>query len=409
MVLMLAAALALQEVDAPMRWRFAAAPGAAEPERKTVSDRMDAWWREFAKRHADIAAFFAGKSTMDLPAWMQQHLQAIHPALMWEYGPALKRNGDRLVITPESRYALRPLVEEILKRAPALPGWEFYGHRPAVAPPEALGLAEGRTGRKPALTTAAAARGTFNRIDLTFTSPAVKTEEDVEAAFHEAFILAESLLGEDVLDTWVGVVRVAPWKAAPAGAVAHKDLRREVDRLVAAVRDALPKDPVHRFSQAGKWSLLKLKPDEQADYPAQDDLFVAKAMNVKLWENGRSRAFFSSSRWSRTGETFCYVKLDGRKADQEAFPDKAAIEDALEAALRKANLGCHVGGGTGKIYSYVDLAVTDLEKAVPVIRETLQKGKVDRRSWILFYDSTLAWEWIGVWDDSPPPPRSKVP
>jgi hypothetical protein len=49
--------------------------------------------------------------------------------------------------------------------------------------------------------------------------------------------------------------------------------------------------------------------------------------------------------------------------------------------------------------------VTDLAKAVPILREALQKGKVDRRSWSLFYDRALAWERIGIRDDPPPPRR----
>jgi len=48
---------------------------------------------------------------------------------MWEYGPAVRTKGHRLVITPESRKDFRQLVRTILDRAPDLPGWEFYPYR----------------------------------------------------------------------------------------------------------------------------------------------------------------------------------------------------------------------------------------------------------------------------------------
>ena len=47
---------------------------------------------------------------------MEDTLQAIHPSLMWEYGNAVRGPGHRLVITPESRRFLRPMVRTIFER-----------------------------------------------------------------------------------------------------------------------------------------------------------------------------------------------------------------------------------------------------------------------------------------------------
>ncbi len=46
----------------------------------------------------------------------------------------------------------------------------------------------------------------------------------------------------------------------------------------------------------------------------------------------------------------------------------------------------------------------DLENAIPAIRQRLRAGNVPKRSWILFFDDTLAGEWIGIYDDTLPPP-----
>ena len=109
--------------------------------------------------------------------------------------------------------------------------------------------------------------------------------------------------------------------------------------------------------------------------------------------------------FSRCGETFCYIKIDGSEGlDEEKFADKAQIEDALDEVLRPDRLGCQIGGGSGLRYSYIDLALADLERGIDVVRKRLQKGNVPRRSWIQFFDADLAAEWVGIYDDSPPPP-----
>ena len=92
-------------------------------------DRIDAWWAAFQAKAADLDALFSRQAEWDLPGWMQENLQPIHPHLMWEFGPAVEGPGHRLVITPESRRHLRPLVAEMLRRAPPLDGWEFYAYR----------------------------------------------------------------------------------------------------------------------------------------------------------------------------------------------------------------------------------------------------------------------------------------
>ncbi len=157
-------------------------------------------------------------------------------------------------------------------------------------------------------------------------------------------------------------------------------------------------------AESATWSLLKLEPESQPDYPWQCDLFVAKTPNLDLWRATRAPRFYDE-RFSATGETFCYRKLDGSQGlDEEKFADKAAIEDALDELLIPAGLGCQIGGGTGLKYSYIELALNDTQRALPLIRERMADGNVPRRSWILFHRCERQTEWIGIYDDSPPPP-----
>jgi hypothetical protein len=149
-----------------------------------------------------------------------------------------------------------------------------------------------------------------------------------------------------------------------------------------------------------------LKPEKAEDYPGQEDLLVGRSMLVEMWGAAHSSwCVFASQRFSRFGELFCYVKTDGSADGSSArFRDKAKIEDALDESLKAAGTGAVIGGGTGLRYSYLDLALTDVETGLPQVVQVLRKLNTVKRTWILFFDDVYRYEWIGVWDDSPPPP-----
>ena len=60
-----------------------------------MDDSMARWWTAFQIQSPRIDGLFQGREEWDLPAWMEEHLGAIHPELMWEYGPAVKGQGHR--------------------------------------------------------------------------------------------------------------------------------------------------------------------------------------------------------------------------------------------------------------------------------------------------------------------------
>jgi hypothetical protein len=228
-------------------------------------------------------------------------------------------------------------------------------------------------------------------------------------------------LGERCLNNWIGAIEVTPLppglnrlkrspgrEAEPPSAFRRLDhLKDTVDALIGSVCEQLPPRPHHEWAEGAEWTLWELEPEEADDYQHQRDLFVAVSANSRLWTAAHSGELFWSERFSRCGETFCYVKLDGSEGLGEAeFSDRSEIEDALNAVLKPRQLGCCLGGGTGRRYSYVDLAFTDVNKGIQAARQRLQEGRVQKRSWILFFDSDLAAEWVGIYDESPPPPMT---
>jgi hypothetical protein len=400
------------------RWRYGDFAGPEESaERDLVVAKIDAWWQQFQGQTSALNALFAQETEWDLPGWMAEHLQAIHSQLMWEYGPAVDVEGHRLVITPESAHHLRPLVATIIERAPKIKGWEFYAYRLPEDVETAEATVEARTGGDIRGSEVRVARGEHHFVDICFCSPRT-TGEDDEAALGDSFVAAETLLGEECLDKWVGAIEVCP--ATKSGGLSKLLKRRDsdspralplgrlkdtVDALIGSIRDQLPGEPHYQWVDDAEWSVWELTPREADDYPEQYDLFVGKSANAAFWMAAHGDGLFYSERFSRCGETFCYVKIDGSEAsDEELFADKSEIEDALDEVLRPNRLGCQIGGGTGLRYSYIDLALVELPQGIEAIRRRLQEGNVTKRSWIQFFDSDLAAEWIGIYDDSPPPP-----
>jgi hypothetical protein len=191
-----------------MRWRFIDPRNRSEAaERGETITKIDSWWNEFQEKSDQVQALFSRRSHWDLAAWMEAHLQAIDPRLMWEFGPAVHGSGHRLVITPESYHHLRPLVARILELAPAIEGWESYEHRLPEDTASALLTVEGRTGGDIRDFKVRVERGEHHRIHLCYCSPFVSDAND-QNAFNAAFVATETLLGEECLNKWIGAVGV---------------------------------------------------------------------------------------------------------------------------------------------------------------------------------------------------------
>jgi hypothetical protein len=384
-----------------------------------LEGRMDAWWGEFAGKSKDLPHLFrTGGELGDLLKWMTASLRAIIPNMCWEFGPALKGKGFRLVITPEARHQDRPRVDLLLARAPKLAGgWEFYACRPAESVALTVQTVRGRTGRDVSGMLCRVVLGKNWRIDLTFASPACKGPED-RAALADAHIAAETLLGEEMRNQWIGAVAVealAPGAEPAKGLVPLEKLRPRVVALVEKLREQLPPVPRHErshpFFAELKPTVFKPQPRKAADYPARRDIFVATTREPALWSAKFSRLPFHSDCFSQHGEVFCYLKIDATDGfDPKHFgrgksgAGGGTLEEAVDQLLLPARAGCVIGTASGLRYAYLDLALCDVPKAAKLLLPPLRKAGLPTRSWLLFFDSALAEEWIGVHPETPAPP-----
>jgi hypothetical protein len=387
-----------------MRWltsRFET-PAEAAQRTRTIAT-IDEWWRSFRAAIPRLNELFSPRNAqngMDLPHWMAQHLGAIDDRLMWEFGPALKEGRHRLVITPESARHLRPLCDEILRRAPACE-FEFYGERPPESIAEGLSMARSRNECEILVTGIECRPGKGNRVDLNVTANASASSHDLDRAWSQAIIICSTWLGEAVTDRWLGYIDVsASSTCGPALETLHAQFESAVNQCLRARHPR----PYLEVAASSQWSIVELKPNPGQEITRRSDLFVYRTMDLGVADTLFRRLPFYSDRFSSHGERFCYLMLDGKGASMEGFEDKSQIEDALDAALTQQGLGAVMGSGTGLRYSYIDLALSNLDNASDTIIQVLRQGGIVTNAWLLFHDDEWHDEWIGIHDDTPAPP-----
>jgi len=388
-----------------MRWKFPPKNDQSyNAERQDVCRRIDQWWRAFEAKHESLGRVFSGKETWDLPQWMNDNLGAVHRELMWEYGPGLE-GGHRLVITPETSRSLRPMVDTLLAQAPTIPGWEFYPYRLRETVDEAHRMLEARKLMPLKQVTVIVTPNSLNQVDLLFISPNFSDNDDSDAS-NAAFVASEVILGEEILDHWIGFVDVDNDAGHAEMSVELPDLAAAVDRELATIRETLPKNPWWQSLENTDWHLFDIKSSISNNRFNRSDMFVASSASLNMWQSTVSDAIFCSERYSMTGEIFCFVRIDGNKrASDERLRERREFEDSLDRALKIAQAGAVVGNAFGETYSYIDLALSNADIGTEITIDTLRSDGIAQNAWIQFYDDIYAHEWIGLWDDTPPPPR----
>jgi hypothetical protein len=232
-----------------------------------------------------------------------------------------------------------------------------------------------------------------------------------------ANFLVLRLIGDELFDDWVGAVDIAPApregllrlvSATPPGerGLVLDEALPAVEAAIRGVYAELPGTPYRARSELSNWTLLEAEPGAEIDYPAQDDVALKSTVIPEAMKCFLERGRFSSKRFSRHGESFAYVKVDAIDETADARHElRVRLEDAIGKTLVTTRLGCVVGAGLGVRYVYIDVVLENVERGVSAVRDALRRLEVDPRSWVLFCDASLSHEWVGIWDDTPPPPE----
>ena len=378
-----------------MRFIFGRNDDAEAGARDELLSRMDAFWKELSA---------VGLERLEPSAARRQvaeRLAELHPAIDCE---VLERT---LVLTPRGERRLRPWVNALVARAPELGGLTVAGYGPPLSLSAALGRARVETGVDLAGSEVRAGFGRGHLLDLVFHSPEATSAAD-ERVLTAAECCAEAVLGERVFDDWIGTVSVTPApRRGPLRVVSDDEPRLPLAELGPSVRAAIEGVLSGLPAAEDGWTLFETEPPLASDYARQDDLAVATTCAPELLKCFLEGAPFSSKRFSRSGEVFAYLKLESKGASEERLAFRTEVEDALAREL-PPGLGRVIGNGLEVRYVYVDLALRDLGKALPILVAAARAHRADVRSWILFCDSDWSDEWVGVCDATPAPPRASV-
>lgn len=389
-----------------MPWKYIRSSDEASVQNRTQSlARIAAWWDAFVAAVPDLERGAREGPPEPVRAWLDAQLAAVDPNLRGEVHVG-EEGGYTLVVTPETHFHLRPMVQTLLQRAPDVTGWKVRGDRPALAAEAALARVKAETGHGLTMATALPQIGARHRVDLQFQMKLALT--DGAAARVAAAALTRHLLGEDLYYQWVAdidvsePIREAGWDRF----LLPQRLRPVVMNLIESITKQLPDRPYYQIHTRELESIpYKLDPAPAEDYGGQDDLVVGTNYIPDFRRAINGKYPFFSSNYSRYGETFCYLKIDaGELSMDERLVRRQKWEERIHVPLRKSEAGRIVGSGTGLRYFYYEIAMTDLQKTVETIRKALLHKGLPDRSWLLFYDAELAGEYVGLRSGSPPPP-----
>jgi hypothetical protein len=226
--------------------------------------------------------------------------------------------------------------------------------------------------------------------------------------------LVELSVGEESFERWVGAVSVTPTarggpltvlnaNSEEQSAFPIQALPEAIAAAIAGLKQGLSSESLAARPEGEAWVLFELSPEPAQDYAAQDDLVLASTRLPELKKSFLRGERVFSGRFSGSGELFTYLKYESSAPSAEArLAERAAIEDELARALPPAQ-GTLFGVGLGLRYAYLDLALKDVACVETVILPALRARGIARRAWLLFCDSELEREWLGVYPDSPEP------
>ncbi len=389
-----------------LRWKYAKEFGAEDNDlRDHQEDQMNNWWIAFYQHRLKLGEELKTGTADFLSQFMREHLQSKVLDIAWELGFDHATQKYQLVLTPEDDLHLRPTVESLISRAPQLENWSFFSYRQPVSHPESLKTVRLKSGEPLLELQFTGKLGSGNTIELSFFYPGIKADKPLyNLVVNQAFFMLEAILGEEILDKWIGMIEVLELPEDDQILLPVSDLKAYVDTQMMLIKNNLPEKPYYTFSENSDWMLYELDPSEAEDYSGRQDLYIARTMNTDLWINVQNGHPFYSENYSRFGETFCYLKMDGNFSDEESFFElKTEIENQLNQALLDTGYGSVIGSGTGYRYQYIDLALHNFVAAVPLIQKLTAELGTPRSTWLLFFDTPLEREWIGMFEHTPSP------
>lgn len=340
-------------------------------------DKIDRFWHRFL-----IEVKPAVESQQMVVRPMMEAIAQVSDEIMWEMAPP---PNSEVTLTCESSYALRPLVDEMIRRAPDVSGWKFFSRRPALPLHLVRKSIEAKARKKSSLAGMELGLNRIGNVEVSLDYPLISIPDD-KADFIR---WCEGLFGEEALDHWVThgnthrkLIKVNDDWLGPA--------RAQFDSLKAKQRASRPSIP-WRENTSTHGALL------QTTTP--NGVILVNTRDPELGTALVQDPLFCSSRFSVCGETFAYLHLPRFNDVQQ----RTLIDDRVAHDLGMAKLGGVTGAQTWPEHSRVDLALEDLSR-MDDLRSVLSAMALPGQTWLRFYDRDLEDEWLGFPNDRSAPP-----
>lgn len=222
----------------------------------TAGDAIAAFWREWPPLRDSLEQELAQGEYGDGTEQLTDLTEAIDPGLEWDLLPGIEARYA-LCLSAASDPALRPLTEQWVRAAPEPDGgWEYHPARIPVTP-VALEVGSFRIHPRDVLVVIEPDQSRED-LNLTVGHPDFAGLDEV-LQLQVVFRLLDDLLGEDLMESWVGSVDVVPHPLS--WGVPLLDLADEVHR--------------HEASATGqKWEFIEEEDEELGD----SRLFINRAL-----------------------------------------------------------------------------------------------------------------------------------
>jgi hypothetical protein len=364
---------------------------------------IDELWQRFSRVSQQRAATW-------LPS-LRTFVQAELPDLGLEVRDLANSRALYVLALGGSEFA--PLAEKCLQRAPRIAGWEFRASREPCAAEQSLAFISTDYQRDLSRARAKVGVGRGHGLEIVIASETfvgLDREQDLDVASE----LVLRLLGDSVFDTWISHIstlqapKPSPLKLLGADSqrlpLSITELSPSVNAGLRGIEAELPDEPCHRNCERADWVMFECSPDDGALARRAPDLLMACTMRPEMLKWYLQGGEFSSARFSRQAERFCYLKLTEREGTlAERAEKRVTLEEQIDRWLVPGAMGCVVGGGSGTEYQYIYLALTQLEAAIAVLRRHLPV-QLSEPAWLLFCDSEWSREWLALGDRTLPAP-----
>ncbi len=392
----------------PVRWRFPEAESTEENFlRRDLRATIDVAWAEITLRLREMDLDGSGETAAVASDAIIGALATLCPDLRWELKRGRAGKRPLIVISSENHRDIDPLVDEILARAPDLERWRITAWRPPTALAEVEAIVNLQSGVALGTEACAVDRLPNGMLRVVLPSFAVPLDDPAEARRIAEFAVRR-ILGEQVFYRWVSDVLVADIDLESTFPL--EDLPRVVEALAEDWLAALPARPLWCVAASARWNRVEFAPTPADDYLGRRDLVTLTELDHPISLAARSAPFLWSRNYSRHCERFVTIKIDRPSLDFDGRADAvAAFDQLLTTSLWQHQAGCIVGSGVGLRYAHHDLALNDVDEAIPLLRHLAFEAGLPLRSWILFFDTSWSREWVGLHPETPPPPGFALP